>query len=87
MIILFVKNYPCLINNVAKHSGASKVSVSLQKNCKTISLVIFDNGIWKGNNSGTGTKSMKERAISIGGQLNITNSILGTNITAVMPIP
>jgi signal transduction histidine kinase len=75
------------INNVAKHSGASKVSVSLQKNCKTISLVIFDNGIWKGNNSGTGTKSMKERAISIGGQLNITNSILGTNITAVMPIP
>ncbi len=75
------------INNVAKHSGASKVSVSLHKNCKTMSLTIMDNGVWKGNNSGTGTKSMKERAMSIGGELNITNSILGTNITAVMPIP
>jgi signal transduction histidine kinase len=75
------------INNVAKHSGANKVSVSLHKNCKTMSLIIMDNGLWKGNTSGTGTKSMKERAISIGGELIITNSILGTNITAVMPIP
>ena len=75
------------INNVAKHSGANKVSVSLHKNCKTMSLTITDNGIWKGSSSGTGTKSMKERAISIGGELNITNGILGTKITAVMPIP
>ncbi len=75
------------INNVAKHSGANKVSVSLYKNCKTLSLTIIDNGLWKGTTSGTGTKSMKERAISIGGELNITNTILGTNITAIMPIP
>jgi signal transduction histidine kinase len=75
------------INNVAKHSGASSVSVSLQKNCKTMSLSIFDNGVWKGDTSGTGTKTMKERAASIGGQLVITNSIIGTNIVATMPIP
>jgi signal transduction histidine kinase len=75
------------INNVAKHSGASSVSVSLEKNCKTMSLTIFDNGVWKGNTSGTGTKTMKERAASIGGELVITKSIIGTNIVATMPIP
>jgi two-component system, NarL family, sensor histidine kinase UhpB len=75
------------INNIAKHSGASKASVSLKKVKETILLTITDNGTWKGSTSGTGTKSMKERATAIGGILNFNSSIIGTNITAIVPIP
>jgi two-component system, NarL family, sensor histidine kinase UhpB len=75
------------INNIAKHSGASKASVSIKKVKETILLTITDNGSWKGTTSGTGTKSMKERATSIGGILNFSSSVLGTSITAIVPIP
>jgi two-component system, NarL family, sensor histidine kinase UhpB len=75
------------INNIAKHSGASKASISIQKNNQTLVLDIVDNGSWKGETSGTGTKSMKERAFAIGGKLNIDSNEKGTNITATIPIP
>jgi two-component system, NarL family, sensor histidine kinase UhpB len=75
------------INNIAKHSGASKASISIEKNSQTLVLSIIDNGKWKGDTTGTGTKSMKERAAAIGGGLNIDSSENGTNITAIIPVP
>jgi two-component system, NarL family, sensor histidine kinase UhpB len=75
------------INNIAKHSGASKASISVQKNNQTLVLNIVDNGTWKGDTSGTGTKSMRERAATIGGKLNIDCGVNGTNITVIVPIP
>ncbi len=75
------------INNIAKHSGASSASISIEKRNQSIVLSIIDNGSWKGDTSGTGTKSMKERAVAIGGNLNMDCTVSGTNITAVIPIP
>ncbi len=75
------------INNIAKHSGACKASVTIKKIKETIVLTIFDDGTWKGSTSGTGTKSMRERAAAIGGALAINSSVIGTNITATVPIP
>jgi signal transduction histidine kinase/ligand-binding sensor domain-containing protein len=79
--------YKEAINNIAKHAGATVVSVSLFNGNKKIELAIQDNGTWKGDNSGTGTKSMKERASANGGQLTIVVTDKGTTVSASMPIP
>lgn len=75
------------INNIAKHSKASNASVSITKNNTILEVCITDNGIWKGTTTGTGTKSMKERAASIAGNLNIISNHTGTTIILKVPIP
>jgi signal transduction histidine kinase/ligand-binding sensor domain-containing protein len=79
--------YKEAINNIAKHAGATVVHVSLFNGNKQIHLSIQDNGRWKGDNSGTGTKSMKDRAIAQGGNLFISTTDSGTTVTAIIPIP
>lgn len=78
--------YKEAINNVAKHAGASIVTVSLSNGGKQIELTIQDNGTWKGKSSGTGTKSMNERAVANGGKLVILPTDNGTTVTATIPI-
>jgi two-component system, NarL family, sensor histidine kinase UhpB len=75
------------INNIAKHSGANKAALVIKKVKQDIILSIDDNGSWKGSNSGTGTKSMKERAAAILGKLDISSTVSGTSINAIIPIP
>lgn len=74
------------INNIAKHANATFVNVKLNDGGKKLTLCITDNGTWKGNTSGTGTKSMKERAASLGGSVQI-NTINGTSIILTIPLP
>jgi two-component system, NarL family, sensor histidine kinase UhpB len=75
------------INNIAKHSGANKAALVIKKVKQDIVLHIDDNGSWKGTSSGTGTKSMKERAAAILGKLDISSTVSGTSINAIIPIP
>jgi two-component system, NarL family, sensor histidine kinase UhpB len=75
------------INNIAKHSGANKAALVIKRVKQDIVLHIDDNGSWKGASSGTGTKSMRERAASILGKLDISNTVSGTSINAIIPIP
>ena len=63
------------LNNIIKHSGASKASITVKKNDDRIELLIEDNG--KGikenyNRTGSGLTGMKERAFMLGGKLEIT---------------
>jgi two-component system sensor histidine kinase UhpB len=74
------------ITNIAKHAQASKVTLSFEKNKDALELVIKDNGKWKGNGTGTGTKSMKERAVQLGGSLSITPDTTGTLVELAIPI-
>jgi ligand-binding sensor domain-containing protein/two-component sensor histidine kinase len=78
--------YKEAINNIAKHAGATVVVVSLSNGGKQIQLSIQDNGIWKGESTGTGTKSMNERAAANGGKLVILPTDKGTTVTATIPI-
>jgi two-component system, NarL family, sensor histidine kinase UhpB len=75
------------LNNIAKHSGASKATIGIIRQSQTLVLSITDNGVWKGSSSGTGTKSMAERATAIGGKLKIEHGDNGTSIKAIIPIP
>lgn len=74
-------------NNIARHANASNVKIQLQKTTNNIELIIADDGIWKGNSTGTGTKSMKERAGTLCGKLTITSEEKGTKVKLTVPIP
>jgi len=72
--------------NIARHSQATQVSVSLAIAAETITLTILDNG--QGFDptrvqKGVGLDSMRERLEAVGGQLEIASqNTVGTTITA-----
>ncbi len=83
------------LNNVVKHSGASKVSVLLTYSHPTAIMVISDNG--KGvdlsqvppageQSKGIGLISMRERVASVGGTIDIRSEPgKGTSIRVALP--
>jgi PAS domain S-box-containing protein len=79
-------------NNVAKHSRANLVHLSLQKNSNTIELIIRDNGQgfeWTVDTprKGLGLSSMKERTEVSGGTFSIESAQgKGTVIRASWPL-
>ncbi len=84
-------------NNVAKHSGASRVTLSLQKEEGLLKLAVRDNGTWfdpaaaqaaSRERGGLGLHSMKDRAELSGGILRINSAVgEGTVIEARWPLP
>ena len=77
------------MNNMAKHSQADLVSLSLQKKDDCIEMVIRDNGkgfdlgkvlAMESSMKGMGLSSMKERAEFSGGSLDIVSTIGGGTI-------
>ena len=78
--------YKEAINNIAKHANASAVKILLTKGKGHIVLKVADNGQWKGDNSGTGTKTMQERATAMGGHVVVTSSEAGTQVLLTVPI-
>lgn len=84
------------LNNVAKHSRASRVEIVLSNGGNAIELVIQDDGIGfdpqcrfkeAGSRRGLGLASMKERARLSGGLLEIiATAYTGTTVRAKWPI-
>ena len=84
------------LNNVAKHSGADRIRVSLQQEGNTVKLLVQDNG--RGFNTvnplppdlslrGFGLAGMRERTELSGGTFNIESAPgQGTIICAVWPL-
>lgn len=71
------------LQNIIKHSGATKININFSGDSNTLILLIKDNG--KGfdmNNSsaGNGLSNMKQRCESSGGEFNISSSTTGTEI-------
>lgn len=79
-----------LINNIIKHSKASKVVIHYQKDEDEIQLSIFDNGKGFDKNqteSGMGLFSVSNRIKSLGGKWDINSDIgKGTTITIQIPV-
>lgn len=79
-----------ILTNVTRHSKAEKVSVSLIKKDNKIVLMVADNGIGFELNSNNhpdslGLMGMRERAISIGGQIEIeSEKYKGTSVTLLL---
>jgi two-component system, NarL family, sensor histidine kinase UhpB len=68
------------LTNVARHAGASHVLLSLSKGCNSVILRVVDDGqgLTPGELSGHGgLRGMRERALVVGGALDITRSAMG----------
>jgi signal transduction histidine kinase len=80
------------LNNILKHSGASRLSVTLSTLEDRVCLDIEDNGKGfnaelSGRNCGIGLESMCERAKQLGGILEITSTPgTGTHIRLCVPL-
>jgi signal transduction histidine kinase len=77
------------INNVIKHSGASHLSITLEKTINSISVIIADNG--KGfdttiGSEGIGLKNIRTRVEYLKGNVNfITSPGNGTTVNVYIP--
>lgn len=75
------------INNIAKHSGASAATIVFRYEKNKMFVTISDNGRWKKRQAGTGTKTMQERAVTLGGHLTIDATGSGSVISLAVPLP
>lgn len=81
------------LNNVAKHAGATSVSILLERRAGSVSLIIEDDGCGfdEESTSGSGERSMglagmRERAALLGGSVEI-ESATGEGTTIIARIP
>ena len=82
------------VNNIIKHSKASKSNIQIIKHIESISVVIEDNGVGfeikneklKTKHKGIGLISMKERVSAFNGFINI-NSVLNQGTEIVIELP
>ncbi|MHC1705827.1 MAG: histidine kinase [Tenuifilaceae bacterium] len=79
------------LNNIVKHSGATRAVISIFSDISKVYLHIEDNGVGfdpsKGFESGNGLYNMKERAILLNGKFDIiTSKGNGVKIQAEFPI-
>jgi two-component system sensor kinase len=82
------------LTNAARHSGAKRITVRLERAGNAISLSVEDNGrgiqSWESANRGGvhGLTTMRERAEAFGGELRIRSEPrVGTRIEARIPVP
>jgi PAS domain S-box-containing protein len=78
------------MSNVAKHSGADRVTVRLGVHNGQVLLRVTDQGrgFEIGSGRGLGLISMRERLRLVGGTMRVNSSPLqGTDVEAVVPIP
>ncbi|HYA17715.1 MAG TPA: sensor histidine kinase [Bryobacteraceae bacterium] len=74
------------LSNVIRHSGATRVEVSLRMAGSRMELAVADNGhgmIEAGN--GIGIASIRERAGELGGSATITSNQRGTTVVVSIP--
>ncbi len=79
------------LNNVYKHSGASKVEILIEKQHGQILILVNDNGkglpLESSTTMGFGLIDMKERAELIGANVQYLNKPAGTGVTLEITIP
>lgn len=80
------------LTNVMRHAHASEVSVILAANDQRLLLKVCDDGVGIDNaHTATlsfGVRSMKERALGLGGRLRVRNAPGGgTSVVLVLPLP
>ena len=79
------------VQNAAKHSGASTVSVRLNETADTWRLSVVDDGTgfdltWAQDASGVGLANMRDRLDAVGGIVHLTSG-LGTGTAVVAEVP
>ena len=82
-----------ILTNVARHAQATRVDVRVKKSRTHLSMEVKDNGRGIRESEKAGTKSlgllgMRERAIVLGGEVEIKGHPgKGTTVRVIMPLP
>jgi signal transduction histidine kinase len=83
--------YKEAINNLLRHAQATRVTLALRREGRTLIMTIEDNGTGFDpgeSGRGNGLRNMRSRARSIGGELTITSAPgVGTTVTLRVGIP
>lgn len=76
------------LNNVVKHSGASRTTVHLETLDSHLHLCVIDDGAGfpPGTLPGIGMNSMRERARALGGDVEVSTTTKGTTVTLAVPL-
>lgn len=76
------------LTNVARHAGASKVRIALERAGDSVVLAVDDDGRGMGEarRGGYGIRGMRERAVLVGGRLTIARSELG-GVRVALDVP
>ncbi len=76
------------MNNVARHSGATRVNISLRYVDRHLLLSIADNGAWRErqDSTGAGIMSMRRRTEFLGGTLTVEGTSQGTSLLSQIPV-
>ncbi len=79
------------LSNALRHAGASEVTIRAHRDEDVLRLVVADDGVGFDPDrtvaTGRGMASMRERAASVGGRLELASSPgAGTRVTAVVPV-
>lgn len=79
-----------ILNNIVKHSSATKVAVNVSLFNNTLSIIINDNGVGfetEQTFSGNGLKNMRHRITISGGQIDLDSSKQsGTTLSMIVPL-
>ena len=77
------------IQNIIKHSKATKVGITLKYRGDLLIAIIKDNGIGRlpQTENGLGLKNMETRAKLLGGRFSFESNELGTTVNISIPIP
>lgn len=78
-----------LLNNILRHSSASKVEIEQSIFNNELTLIITDNGVgyyYKDISIGIGIKNVKSRVQYMNGKINIDGNKNGTTIIIEVPI-
>jgi signal transduction histidine kinase len=75
------------VTNAARHAAATRVRVSLTAPNGSLRITVADDGVGVGDAvAGVGLTSMRRRAETVGGHLDIASSAAGTVVTATLPL-
>lgn len=77
------------MTNAVKHSGATRIELTLKKKSGRVVLIVADNGSGmfheQDTSSGIGMRIMRHRAETIGANLSIESGARGTTLTCTLP--
>jgi len=76
------------ITNIARHAQATRATVALQIQGRTLLLEIADDGRGSSGEEGNGMKGMRERVAALGGTLDVqATRAAGTRVSVKLPLP
>jgi signal transduction histidine kinase len=77
------------VTNVTRHALAEHAWITLDADLDSLRLSVRDDGrgFDSGDRPGMGFASMRKRAVSMGGSLEVGSTTVGTQLVATLPIP